>query len=360
MNTQEWTKQLTDAGIAVVDRAPVADGEQTAQVVAPTAPAVVPTPWYLRLLAGIGGFIGGVMLLLFFGLGLASMKLFDSVEVAFTIGALLCAGAVVVYRAASSGTAAEQCGLAVSIAGQLALVVAIVQGFKGSAMPSWWLLVAAQGVLLFFIANGLHRTLIAAAMVILGALSCRSHLTLTLWWGAVSFAATIWVWAEAHLIARGQGAAVAPPVFGALAGVILGQSPWLIQWWSRELPGADLGISQPWITGLPAVLLAVWMITPRNLAAWLLAIAVAALGMWLPAWSAALLLALLGLGSARPGWAVVAALAMIWSVWRFYYALNFSLLEKSAWMAVAGVVCIALASLVQFMGVRLIVVKEAS
>ncbi len=326
------------------------------------------------------------MILLFLGMGLASLKLFDSPATALVIGLLLCAAAVTAYRVAANSAALEQFGLAVSVAGQLSLAIAVGAWFKTDSTISWWPLVLLQALLLVLIRNGLHRTLLAAAMVILGSLSCRSLPAVSVWWLLIALAPVLWLDAEGRLIAytqahsaapRGFGASVlgapmpgmpafgapafgAPafgaPAFGAMAGLIVMQWPqWFVIWGRLEGLG---GFPWHWAAALPALLLAVWLHTqhaaPAQRAAALgFALAAGALGVWLPAWTAALLLALLGLTSARPGWAVVALLAMIWSVSRFYYDMRITLLEKAAWMAAAGAVCLLLAALVQWIAPRL-------
>ncbi len=324
-----------------------------------TPPAELPPMgWAVRLLAGIGGFIGGVMILGFFGFGIAALNLFKSSATAFTIGLLLCAAAVSAYRAAAESVAGQQFGLAVSIAGQIALAIAIADWFKAEFSANWWPLVLLQAVLLVLISNSLHRTLVTAAMVILGALACKMLILVTVWWALVALGAVWWLHAEGRLLARGAatGDAVAPIAFGALAGLILMQWPqWFVIWGRLDGPG---GFPWHWAAAWPALLLAVWLqvrqARPAQRAAVLaLAAAAGALGIWLPAWTVALLLAVLGLTSARPGWAVLAALAMIWSVSRFYYHMHITLLEKAAWMAAAGLVCLLLAALVYRIAPRL-------
>lgn len=377
----QWESQLAAAGVRLAAALP-------SSASATASPSATPAAgWAIRLLAGIGGFIGGVMILLFLGMGLASLKLFDSPATALVIGLLLCAAAVTAYRVAANSAALEQFGLAVSVAGQLSLAIAINHWFKTGSTPSWWPLVLMQGLLLVLISNGLHRTLLTAAMVILGSLSCRSLPLVAAWWSLIALAAVLWLHAEGRLTARGRTHSIAPPVFGApvfgapvfgapvfgapvfgapvfgaMAGLIVMQWPqWFVIW--GRLDGADAfswftWFPLHWAAALPALLLAAWLHTrhaapAQRAAALAFALAAGAPGVWLPAWTAALLLALLGLTSARPGWAVVALLAMIWSVSRFYYDMRITLLEKAVWMAAAGAVCLLLAALVHWIAPRL-------
>ena len=339
----QWEARLAGAGFTLM----AASGTQAAPV--------DEAPWAVRLLAGVGGFIGGIMVLLMFGLGLASLKIFETPEALVFLGLMLAVGAVVVYRAGERSMAAAQFGLAVSVAAQLALAAGTSSLFKGQGHPSWWPLVALQMLLVVLIANGLHRSLVTGAIAVLGSLSCRDIDALALWWAALTLGAALWMTAESRLLARGRAAAVAPPVFGVLAGLLLMQTPWLFMLWGQR--GVMAHAPWHWAAALPALLVAVWFASAQatllaRLSALTLALAAGGLGLWLPGWTTALVLAVLGLACARPGWAAVAAVALIWSVSRFYYSLEVTLLVKAGWMAAAGLACLVLAALVRIAGVK--------
>lgn len=339
-----WEAALAAAGLPLQETA----GE--------APPVSTRAPWPIRLLAGVGGFIGGVMILLFFGAGLAALNLFKTAESAVFIGLVLCACAVAAYRMGKGSVAAEQCALAVSVAGQIALAIGVVQAFKGSLVPQWWALVAVQAVMVLLVANGLHRTLLAASMVMLGSLSCTHTTAVAWWWGAVALAVALLVKFEGRLVARGRLELVAPVAFGALAGLIIMHWPWWFAIWGSM--SGPTGFPWHWSATLPALLAAATLASAgatagQRVAVVALALTAGVLGVWLPGWTASLLLALLGLAWARPGWAVVAALAMIFSISRFYYSMRITLLEKAAWMAAAGLACLLLAALVHWIAPRL-------
>ncbi|MBL8383964.1 MAG: DUF4401 domain-containing protein [Burkholderiales bacterium] len=355
MNTTDpsaWAERLARAGITP---APAADpGPGTA------APAA---PWAVRLLAGVGGFIGGVMILLLFAVGMASLKFFDTPEAATFLGLVLAVGAVLVYRLGAGGVAIEQCALAISIAAQITLAIGIGPLFKSGGHLTWWPLVAVQATMLVLVRNRLHRTLVCAAMVILGALSLRQVAAVAVWSAAAALAATAWAIAAPRLAPRGAADGAAAPVFGALAGLLIVQWPWTFVAWKANAGAAHL--AWHWAAALPALVLAAgWLaahagVTAR-IAVFALALAAGLLGLWLPAWTTALCLAVLGIGTARPGWAIVAALAMIVSVGFFYYSLRVTLIEKAVWMAGAGAACLVLAALVRGVGGRLVRQEEGS
>ncbi|MFN0161794.1 MAG: DUF4401 domain-containing protein [Burkholderiales bacterium] len=341
-NAMAWEARLAAAGIAL------ADVESTASAATPA------NPWYLRLMAGIGAFIGAIMVLLLLGLGLSSLRLFDSAQSAGAVGLFLCVSSIGMY-AFWRGVAAEQFALAVSIAGQAGFAISVADLFRSGASISWWPLVGLQALLWLLIGNGLHRTLTGAALAVFGALSCRAPAALAAWWAALVLVAAAILAAEAWFAARGRGHAVGPAFFGLIAGVIAAQIPWFFKLW----PGSPAAGPEalPWATQVPAMLLITWAATAgapaaTRVGALLLGFATASLGAWLPGWIPALVLALGGLAWARPGWAVVAALVLIFSVSVYYYSLAITLLDKAARMALAGVACIALAAVVQQVGAR--------
>jgi hypothetical protein len=357
-----WRARLAQAGIALAAGGPpaipgvAAPDAAAPDAAAPDAAASAPPapPWPLRLIAGIGGFMGALMVLLFIGAGLGSLRLFDSAEAATVIGAGLCIAAWAAYRVAR-GAAAEQFALALSLAGQIAFAIGTVQLFRSGSAMVWWPLVALEVLLWLLVANAQHRTLVGAAWVLFAALSCRSPLALALLSGGVALLATLMAIGEGRLAERGFGGAMAPGVFGLLVGLILTQLPWFAL--LMQLRGPSLGWLD-WYAELPALALAAWAAAGRapaatRVAVLLLAVALGGLGAWLPGWVAALLLALLGLASGRPAWAVVAAAALMFAVSRYYYDLAVTLLQKAAWMAAAGLACLMLAAVIRKVGAAL-------
>ena len=342
-DSEQWEARLAAAGL-------------TLRPATRQAPPEVPRPaWPIRLLAGIGGFIGGIMILLFLGLGLANLNLFNSPGAASLIGMALCGGAVAAYRVGAGSAAVEQGGLAISIAGQMALGFGVAQWFDHHSRPLLWPLVLVQIAMLLLVNNGLHRTLVAAGMVLLGTLSCRGMGDAALWWGLVAFGVVFLLWGEGHGVVRGWVDFVSPVVFGATGGLIASQFAWT----SGVGRALELPASGPlWATTLPALGLAVmWasdgLDSRRRAGVVLLAMAAGLMGLWLPGWTPALLLAVLGLAWARPAWAVVAVAAMVGAVSQYYYNLRLTLLEKAAWMAAAGLACLVLAALVHWLAPRL-------
>jgi hypothetical protein len=172
-----WAR-LKQAGL-VAGEAPVASGSVT--------------PWYVRAMLGIAGWIGALFLLGFVGAGFAFVM--KSAFAALFVGALMCAGATVLYRARASGDFANQFAFAVSLAGQALIVIGVGKvlgtgwGWSHIALP--FALLAL--VLFVLIPNFLHR--VWSAMSGVGALVVAFDS-----WGlqpythALVFAAFSWAW----------------------------------------------------------------------------------------------------------------------------------------------------------------------
>ena len=317
------------------------------------APATA-TPWFVRVMLGIAGWIGALFLLGFVGAGFAFVM--ESALASVIVGALACAAAAFIFRSAQAGDFAAQFGLALSLAGQALLLFGLSKGFERS-IASIALVAALQQALLFaLVPNFVHRVWCAWTASYALAIACTE-------WGLQSFVpaaltlAFLWLWLSeleharrgSLLRALGYGLALA-----TIQIVAISQTPWF-------------GLMRP--HGIGAGL-------DREIGAWLGALALGAvllaglrkllareavsLGstMGRLAIAAALILALAslkapGVGPAAAilvvGYAngnrVLAGLGIatfIVYLSEYYYQLHATLLEKSALLAATGVALLAL------------------
>ncbi|WP_179952066.1 GDYXXLXY domain-containing protein [Marinicella rhabdoformis] len=139
-------QQLTNAGMTTTTQTPVNSVEEG-------------KPWYIRLLHGFSGWLASWFILGFLALGL--FELFDNAMAAGVVGVLLSLPAFLVYRKAQASDFISQMVLVFSLAGQLAVAVALFDGLGFShRAPLIWL--AMYQVLLFFLMSDyLHRLLSA-------------------------------------------------------------------------------------------------------------------------------------------------------------------------------------------------------
>ncbi len=121
------------------------------------------TPWYVRVMLGIAGWIAAVFLLLF--VGVAFDFVIKSKAASFAVGLMVIAAAYAVFRAAPRGDFTSMFALAVSFAGQVLVTIGVFGFFEGnvtSALP-WVAVAAIETVLAVVMPNFVHRAASAYA-----------------------------------------------------------------------------------------------------------------------------------------------------------------------------------------------------
>lgn len=326
--------QLTQAGLVEGD-APAESG--------------IETPWYIRTMLGIAGWIGAMFLLGAVG-GVFSM-VFRSAESGLFIGALLCAAATFMFRARPNNDFICQFALAVSIAGQTLICFGLGH-FVGSEVALAALLFAVVEVILFFlIPNFLHRTLAAAG----GAGGLVIALGL---WGfypytqALVFAAFAWAWLNEFRF-PGRSTEIRALAYGFTLLVIFelvveSGGFWRTMWMGHDTRPVFGGIAGIWIGAALIGVITIWVtwsLLARQRIAAASAPGVAALGgaalialisLKAPGLGVTVTILLLGYANGNrvlTGLGILSLLAY-WSY--YYYSLEMTLLLKSALLFCAG------------------------
>lgn len=130
-------------------------------------PQVASSPWYVRVMLGIAGWIGALFILGFIGAGFA-MVMQDSG--AASVAAIICCGAAfAIFRMASKGDFASQFGLATGLVGQVLFGVAIFKQFHSGEFIGYFLFFCVEVAFTLLMPNFLHRIFTTLAAV--GALS---------------------------------------------------------------------------------------------------------------------------------------------------------------------------------------------
>ena len=127
------------------------------------------SPWYVRTMLGIAAWIGALFLFGFVGAMFESVL--KSAFASTAVGALVCAGATVLFRLQPKGTFATQFGFAVSLAGQGLICYGLGQWFGKELWPTALLMAAVQATLFFLVPNFGHRVWVAATGVFAAALA---------------------------------------------------------------------------------------------------------------------------------------------------------------------------------------------
>lgn len=313
------------------------------------------TPWYIRTMLGIAGWIGALFLLGFVG-GAFSL-VFRSAVAALALGALTCAAAAFMFRTRPNGDFITQFALAVSIAGQVLVGFGLVQLFPAQTALVMLIFAALQAALFLLVPNFLHRVLSAT----LGAGAFTNALAT---WGfypyteALLFAALAWAWLNEFRLpgrtgpmrALGYGLTLLVLFgLGTRSTIGLERSLWMGHG-EMHLIGGEYGF---WIGNALVGALTLWVVSRLLLRQ---GIALTA-GPALAALGGAALVALLSLKAPGLGVTVtilllgyangnrvlaglgIAALIAYWSY--YYYSLELTLLQKSALLVCGGIALLA-------------------
>jgi len=112
------------------------------------------TPWYVKVLLALSGWLAALCLFAFFGMLLKSL-LFNS-AISFIIGSVLIGAAISVLRLHKKEFY-EHLAIATSLTGQALVVFAMTNYLKGSSETVWLLIALLEIALLFVIPNFIHR-----------------------------------------------------------------------------------------------------------------------------------------------------------------------------------------------------------
>lgn len=319
------------------------------------------TPWFVRAMLGIAGWIGALFLLVFVASGL--YFIIKSATASFLVGITACALSAWLMRVRTGGDFATQFGLALSLAGQGLVLFALGTGLEPSPRNFALYMALFQALLFFTHANVIHRVWCA--------LTCAAGLYLAMagsaWMpyasGLLSLACA-WIWLNELRLAK-HGELFRPGGFGLALALMLisGILPFFGGGWIwRTMQGAGEVDPTQWVVHYwlgaafnGAVLL--WTVSRllaredirtasvpglRALFGTLL-IALAALKT--PGLDAAVLILLLGFANGNRVVAGLGVLALLSCLSAFYYSLASTLMQKSALMAATGLALLALRQL---------------
>lgn len=306
------------------------------------------SPWFVRVMLGIAGWIGALFLLGFVGAGLAFV--IKSSLASFVFGAGACAAAVMIFRAAPASEFVAQFGLAVSLAGQALLLYGAGQWFERS-MVGIALYAALQQALLFVLVPSFVHRVWAAWTCALAASFAMLDARLFAFTPAVTTAAFLWLALREFELAR-HGSIVRAAVYGlALAAVqaaVLHGDLLAAMLAGVGRGGPLLGEAGIWLgrlASLAVLFVAVLMLLRREGVAVAsgkgrIALAGAAIlglaSIKAPGVGPAAAILIVGYANADRVLAGLGILALLGYLSHYYYSLQATLLEKSALLAAAG------------------------
>jgi Domain of unknown function (DUF4401) len=304
------------------------------------------SPWFVRVMLGIAGWIGALFLIAFVGAAFAFIL--DDAGFASVAGAACCAAALALFRAFDGNDFAEQFGLAISLVGQMLIAVGLAQYLKPEEPPLYFAVAGIEVALALAVPNFLHRMLAsagAAAALALGVNQLELHgLAAPLLSLGLAF-----VWLEPKRWAVG-GRIWRPIGYGLVLALLLVETFRLFgAEWLLGLRGGEpgwFGLYGPLLGRALTAAALVWVAVVLSLregggsrfsaVAVGAAILVALLSPAAPGLASALLILLLGFAAGSRILAALGILSLLGFVAHFYYSLHATLLEKSAILAVTG------------------------
>jgi hypothetical protein len=306
------------------------------------------SPWFVRVMLGIAGWIGALFLIAFIGTGFAFIL--KDAAFAAAVGAACCAGAFALFRIADGNDFGEQFGLAVSLVGQVLIAIGLADLLTTEDPAFYLVLAAVEAGLALAVPNFLHRVLATGGAAIALALAVN-QLSLHGLAAPLLCAGLAWVWLEPRRWARG-GRIWRPIGYGLVLALLLVETFRLFgaeQWFggSRGTPGW-FALHGPLLgRGLTAAVLvaAAALLALRQEAHGASRILASSVGGALlfgllslkaPGLASAALILLLGFAAGSRILAALGILGLLGFVAHFYYSLQASLLEKSGILALTG------------------------
>ena len=316
-------------------------------------PAEPPSPWPVRAMLGIAGWLGALFLLGFAGTTFS--LLFRDAQAALPAGLICCGAAFAVFRSGPRSDFVAQFGFATSLAGQVLILVglgillgehrytltflagAVVEGLLALALPNYVHRVFTTFAAIFclFIATtGMGVPGLASAVAAAGAA--------LVWLDPVRMAKRSFLWAP-----LGYGLAIA--LVQLDGSLLFGTDLWRELLPRHQAPSVWMLWVSPAVAGVVFVYV-VWRLAvearldPRShagIATVAAAMVVALCGLAAPGITAAILVLILGFANGNRVLMGLGLLALGVYLSHFYYQLNLTLLVKSAVLAATGAALLA-------------------
>lgn len=310
------------------------------------------SPWYVRAMLGFAGWIGALFLIGFVGAAFASIL--DDGPSATIAGAACCGGAFALFRSFDEQVFVEQFALALSIAGQMLLVVGLAQLLQPDRATFYLAVAATQAALALAVPNFLHRVLATTGAAIALALAVH-RLSLHGFAAPLLCASVAWLWLDPTRWASGR--LWRPVGYGLVLALLLVETFRLFgvdTWFGRadETPswivmhGPAIGQA---LAGAALVWVAVALSSREGfapasriaLSAAGAALLIGVLSLSAPGLASALLILLLGFAAGNRILMALGILSLLGFVAHFYYSLHATLIEKAAILAVTGLCLLA-------------------
>ncbi len=311
----------------------------------------IQSPWYVRVMLGVSGWIAALFLLGFVAAGLEFV--IENEVVSITVGTLALVVAFVIFRVARNDFY-EQFGLAVSFAGQALVFIGLAEFLEWRGSGMWWMVAMVQAVIAVVMPNFVQR--LVATYVAVYALSTALALHGAPFVTSVLVAliiAIIWLnefaWHRWGVLVRPIGYGMTLALVQLEGQALFGHSARLLLSRQEEFQL----LMPPWVGELALGLLLVAVVarllsrngepwgSRRMVVAMLVATVVAAVSLEAPGIATGLMVIVLGYSNGNRILVGLGIAALLFYVSAYYYTLETTLLIKSEILAATGVVLLA-------------------
>jgi len=300
------------------------------------------SPWYVRVMLGVAGWIGALFLLGFVGVGFSFVM--KSTAPALIVGALGCVAAYAIFHAARDNDFAMQFGLAVSLAAQAIFIFGLFNGFRHGTFTLYVLIVVFEATLALLVPNFIHRVLTSAAAAFALSYALSSLGLYGVSSGVVACGlAMIWMDQRRWL---GSGNLWRPIGYGLVLALIQIESSSLFGL-SMMLWSTARGIGW-WVGTAMVTVVLVWAVmrmldqqgiavsSKAGVVAMAAAVLVGAVSLVAPGLATAMLILLLGFTTGNRILMGLGLFALLGFLSHYYYQLQTTLLVKSMVLAASG------------------------
>jgi len=339
MNREELWRKLRDEGLVSGDM-PMDQASSS--------------PWPVRAMLGIAGWLGALFLLGFAGATFAI--LFRKAEAAIPAGLICCGAAFAAFRGSPRSDFVGQFGFAISLAGQGLILFGLGNAMGDQAAAAMFLLMAVvEAVLVVALPNYIHRVFTTwVAVLCVSVASVKLGLPGLASTGAACGAAFFWL-SPVRMASRSDlwepvGIGLALGLVQVEGAVLVGDELWRVvfraytatPFWVARLGPAMVGVVLAYTVW---TLLARSGVSPQSRAGGLVLAAAAVLaigGLGAPGVAAAVLILVLGFANGNRVLMGLGLLALAAYLSHFYYQLHLTLLVKSMVLAATGTALLAI------------------
>ena len=334
---QRLWQQLQQTGLA--------DGELPAAKVSES-------PWFVRVMLGVAGWIGSLFLLGF--VAVAFSMVLENGAAALLVGSLICCGAYALFKSNPASDFVIQFGLAIGLVGQMLLIYGLAEliHLKGNAFYA--AIFVIEIVLTLLIPNFIYRTLssLAGAVALTLFFSRFGVYQLAVALLTAGFA-LLWLqevrWLRFSAICRPAGYGLALALLLYSGGMVWGRGLGLGLWPYHTNGDSLIAIYSPWVgKGLISVIFLVATFTllkrlqlfangPTGLTAMGIALFLTAVSFPVPGLTPALLILIVGFATCNRVLLGLGLLASGAFFSNYYYLLHSTLLVKSILLCSLGV-----------------------